>query len=335
MNKRPIRIALVRLTALGDIINGAIVLQLIKKHYPQARIEWFCEEAFAPVLEGHPDLAKVHAVPIKRIKKEKSLALLKETVKALRSAGEFEKIIDMQGLLKSALVARLIGRETHGFDSTSAREAIASWFYKTSSHIPYETNVIRRNIDVAAQALGFAVSDDEILGKRSCFPPQERPAFLPAGAKNIAFVIGASWPSKEYPKEKFAELCQSLSECRCLLIWGSEREKEYAEFIAAQAVNAIVAPKLSLAELRGAIEHCDLTIGNDTGPTHLAWAMNRPSITLFGPTNSRMIFETPRNLACESDSEVDINKIDKNDFSIGTIGVDEIANKARCLLASV
>lgn len=333
MNKEPLRIALVRLSALGDIINGAIVLQLIRKHYPDARIEWFCEEAFAPVLTGHPDLQKVHAVPIKRIKKEKSIALLKETIRRLKNAGPFDRIIDMQGLIKSALVARVLGKETHGFDRISAREGVASWFYKTHSRIAYEENVIRRNIAVVADALAFEVSDDEILAKKPCFAPQQRPGFLADDRKNIAMVIGASWPSKEYPKEKFSELCLVLNEYKCLLIWGSEEEKNYADFIAAEAPNAVVAPKLSLAELRAAIEHCDLTIGNDTGPTHLAWAMNRPSITLFGPTNTRMIYLTPINLACESDSEVDINNINKLDFSIRTITVETIADKAKQLLA--
>ncbi len=333
MNKMPIRIALVRLTALGDIINGAIVLQLIKKHYPEARIEWFCEEAFAPVLLGHPDLDKVHAVPIKRIKKEKSFALLRETLSLLKASGPFDKIIDLQGLLKSAVVARFIGNNTHGFDSSSARESAASWFYRTSSHIAYEENVIRRNIDVVADALSFRVDDEEIRNKMPCFPSQARPAFLAHNKKNVAFVIGASWPSKEYPKEKFSELCSALENCHCILIWGSPREKEYADFIAERASNAKAAPKLSLAELRAVIEHCDLTVGNDTGPTHLAWAMNRPSVTLFGPTNTRMIYETPINLACESDSKVNINKIDKDDFSIQTIAVEEIADKAKRLLA--
>lgn len=333
MNKKPLRIAIVRLTALGDIINGTVVLQLIKKHYPDAQIEWFCEEAFAPVLHGHPDLVKVHAVPIKRIKKERDFSLLKATIRNLKASGPFDKIIDMQGLIKSAVVARYIGKNVHGFDSASARESVASWFYKASSNIPYEKNVIRRNIDVVADALDFNVLDEEILNKKPCFAPQERPLFLASDTKNIVMVVGASWPSKEYPKEKFVELCFALESTNCLLIWGSEREKEYADFIAERASNAMIAPKLSLKELTATIEHCDLTIGNDTGPTHLAWAMNRPSITLFGPTNTRMIYETPINLACESSSDVNINKIDKNDFSIQTIDVNEIADKATQLLA--
>jgi len=334
MNQKPQRIAIVRLTALGDIINGTIVLQLIKKHYPDAEIEWFCEEAFAPILVGHPLLTKVHPVPIKRIKKTKDFALLKTTISELKTAVPFDIIIDMQGLLKSAVVARLIGKNIHGFDKESARESIASLFYKSSSNIPYTNNVIKRNIDVVADALDFSVSDKEILEKEPCFASQERPTFLATNKPNVAMVIGASWPSKEYPKEKFVELCFALEEAQCILVWGSPKEREYAEFIAERASNVTITPKLSLQELTATIEHCELTIGNDTGPTHLAWAMNRPSITLFGPTNTRMIYETPMNLACESPSSVDINKIDKQDFSIKEISVDEIVGKAKKLLLS-
>jgi len=332
MIKKPHRIAIVRLTALGDIINGTIVLQLIKKHYPNTQIEWFCEEAFAPILEDHPLLKKVHAVPIKRIKKTKDFALLKSTITQLKNAGPFDIIIDMQGLLKSAVVARLIGKNIHGFDKNSARESIASLVYKSSSNIPYTNNVIKRNIDVVADALDFSVSDEEILTKAPCFPSQYKPDFLATDKQNIAMVIGASWPSKEYPKEKFIELCFALEDAQFILIWGSPKEHEYAEFIAERASNVTITPKLSLQELTATIEHCDLTIGNDTGPTHLAWAMNRPSITLFGPTNTRMIYETPINLACESNSVVDIMKINKQDFSIKKISVEEIVGKAKELL---
>ena len=335
MNTKSQRIAIVRLTALGDIINGTVVLQLIKKHYPDAEIEWFCEEAFAGILEGHPELKKVHKVPIKRIKKEKDFTLLKETIASLKTSGPFDKIIDMQGLIKSAIVARFIGKNIHGFDKDSARESLASLLYKTNSDIPYKNNVIKRNIDVVADALNFQVSDQEILGKKPCFNAQDKPAFLATDRPNIAMVIGASWPSKEYPKEKFIELCFALEEAECLLIWGSAREKEMAEFIAERASNVTVTPKLSLKELTATIEHCDLTIGNDTGPTHIAWAMNRPSITLFGPTNTRMIYETPINQACESDSAVDIMKINKQDFSIKDIEVENIATKAKKLLEHV
>ena len=330
MNNKTMRIALVRLSALGDIVNTTVVLQFIKKHYPDARIEWITEEVFASLLEDHPSLHAVHTVNIKRIKKEKSLPLLRETVKKLRSLGPYDLIIDMQGLLKSAITARLLGKNVHGYDWSSARESMASLFYRTGSHIPYAENIIRRNCTLVAEALNFAISDDEILNKRPALPRGVRPGFLPQGT-NVACVIGASWPSKQYPREQFARVCDLLG-VNCILIWGSEQEHADALWIAEHSEYARVAPKLTLAKLRDLIAHVDLTIGNDTGPTHMAWALNRPSITLFGPTTPRMIFETPENIAIESGSRVDINRIDKNDFSIREIDPSIIADRAKELL---
>jgi heptosyltransferase-1 len=325
------RIALVRLSALGDIINTTVVLQLVKKRFPRTHVEWITEEAFAPLLQGHPDLHAVHTVPLKRIKKEKNFTLLMQTVRKLRRLGPYEKIIDLQGLLKSAITARLVGKNVHGYDGASARESLAALFYETSSSIPYAENVIRRNCRLVGEALGFTVSDEEILGKKPTLPLPERPAFLPQGEKCVAAVVGASWPSKQYPKELWATVC-GLLHARVILIWGSEMEHEDAEWTAANAANAEVAPQLTLPQLTAVIAYADLTIGNDTGPTHLAWALNRPSITLFGPTTPRMIFETPINIAIESDSDVDITKIDKYDFSIRHIDPQTVAVAARELL---
>ncbi|MEA1920292.1 MAG: lipopolysaccharide heptosyltransferase I [Campylobacterota bacterium] len=330
MQNRPLRIALVRLSALGDIVNSAIVLQMITKHYPYAQIEWITEEAFAPLIENHPLLHAVHAVPIKRIKKERNFSLLKKTVHQLRNLGSFDHIIDMQGLIKSAVVARLIGKNVHGFNRHSTREHLASLFYASTSAIAYEVNIIRRNAGVLADAIGFSIDDTDILNKTPLFKPQERPQSL-SEHKNIAMVIGASWPSKIYPKENVIELCKALH-AHCHIIWGSDDEYAEARWIASHCKNASVAPKMNLTQLLNFIGHCDLTIGNDTGPTHMAWAMNRPSITLFGPTNSRMIYETAMNIAIESESMVDVRHINKNDFSIATIPAETIAQKAKELL---
>ena len=331
MQKKVKHIALVRLSALGDIVNSAIVLQFIKNHYPDSRIEWFTEEAFAPLIQEHELLHVSHTVPIKRIKKEKNFTLLKKTLSQLKTVGEFDIIIDMQGLIKSAVVARLIGKKIHGFDSHSTRESLASFFYSSTSNIAYEENIIHRNCGVVADGLGFKISDDDILNKKPLFKLQERPKSLDA-TKNVAIIIGASWPSKIYPKEQIIALCNSLHLNTCHIIWGNESEHKDALWIAESCKNAIVAPKMNLKALINFIGHCELTIGNDTGPTHMAWAMNRASITLFGPTNSRMMYETPINIALESDSKVDVRHIDKNDFSISSIPADIIAKKAEELL---
>ena len=324
------RIAIVRLSALGDIVNSAIVLQFIKKKFPDAKIEWISEEIFTDILKNHPLLSAVHTINLKKIKKTKSFSELKKTISKLRSLGTYDIIIDMQGLIKSAIVSRLIGKDVHGFDKNSTRESLASLFYKTSSHIEYSQNVIKRNCFVVADALDFEISDEMILDKSPIFS-QNHSFSLRSDSKNIAIVIGASWESKKYPKELVAKLCDSLKE-QCYIIWGNEKEKEDAIWITKNSQYASLAPKLKLDELVSFISHLDLLIGNDTGPTHIAWAQNIPSITLFGPTTSRMIYETPTNIAIESNSVVDISHINKNDFSIKNIKIQTIVNQAKELL---
>jgi len=331
MNTHNFRIAIVRLSALGDIVNTAVVLQIIHKYYPQATVDWYVEEAFAPILKDHPLLHEVIALPLKRIKKTKSLTLLRETIQNLRARPSYDQIIDAQGLVKSALVTYFLKGDVHGFDRFSARERFAAWFYDTASSIPYELNVIKRNVQVITEALKIPYDENDIFYKKPLFPSYPKPVWMEDSQKSIACVIGASWPSKCYPKEHFATLCSTLP-YPCYLVWGNEAERLDAQWIAENASNAILTPKMSLKELVSFISHCDLIIGNDTGPTHMAWAMNKASITLFGPTNERMIFPTVINLGIKSPSTVNILKINRNDFSIRDIDPSVILKKAKELL---
>ena len=331
MNKDIKRIAIVRLSALGDIVNSAVVLQFIHKQFPHAKIEWITEEVFAPLLETHPLVHATHGINLKKLKKERSFSLLKKTITHLRSLGEFDIVIDMQGLIKSAIVTRVISKNTHGFDKNSTRESLASLFYKTTSNIAYDANIVKRNCFVVADALGFDINDTMLLKKDRVFSNSEVYPHPKSEKKNIAIVFGASWESKKYPKENIVKLCDELKQ-NCLIIWGDEAEKKDGMWICENSEYATLAPKLSLVELVSFIGSCDLLIGNDTGPTHMAWAQNIPSITLFGPTTTRMIYETPKNIGIKSPSEVNIFKIDKNDFSIKEIKVETILEKAKVLL---
>jgi len=321
------KIAIVRLSALGDIVNSTVVLQFIHQQYPDAKIDWVTEEVFAPLLTKHPLVDKVHTVNLKKIKKSKKLSELFGTISKLRNLGDYDLVIDIQGLIKSALVARFVGKNTHGFDKKSSREGVSSFFYKTTSSIPYNANVIKRNCFVVSDALDFEINDEMLLNKEKIFPT----AIKTQITKQIAMVIGASWDSKKYPKEKIAQLCDKLQE-ECIIVWGNDAEKDEALWIESHSKYAKVAPRFSLIELVEFISNVTLLIGNDTGPTHMAWGQNIPSITLFGPTTSRMIYETPINKSIKSPSKVDINKIDKNDFSISEIDVDEVYKMAKGLL---
>lgn len=330
MNKEINKIAIVRLSALGDIVNSAVVLQFIKKNYPNAAIDWITEDVFSDILRQHQKLHRVYTVNLKQLKKDKSISTLVQQIKKLKNLEDYDIVIDMQGLIKSAIVTRLIGKKTHGFDKKSTRESLATLFYKTTSKISYEKNVIKRNTFVVADALGFEISDTMILNKEPVFPIT-KDFVLQSDKKNIALVIGASWESKIYPKELVAKVCDALQK-PCYIIWGNEKEKSAAEWICQQSSYATLAPALKLNELVSFISHMDLLIGNDTGPTHMAWAQNIPSITLLGPTNERMIYETPINVSIKSPSKVNILKIDKNDFSIREIPFEDIVKKAKELL---
>jgi len=331
MKKDIKRIAIVRLSALGDIVNSAVILQFIKKEYPNVKIEWIVESAFAQLLKNHHLVDAVYSIDLKKIKKQKSISLLRQNISMLRSLGEFDIVIDIQGLIKSSIVSRLISKNTHGFDKNSSREALSSFFYKTTSSIAYDENIVKRNCFVVADGLGFEITDEMILNKKPIFKTQDTKLSLDTQRKNIALVIGASWESKKFPKESVLELCNELKE-NSIILWGNEEEKEVAKWICENSQYATLAPKLSLTELVSFISNVDLLIGNDTGPTHMAWAQNIASITLFGPTTTRMIYETPKNIGIKSPSKVDIFNIDKNDFSINEIKVSEIITKAKELL---
>ncbi len=323
-------IAIVRLSALGDIVNSAVVLQFIKELYPDVNITWITEEIFAPILSNIKEIEKIETVNLKKLKKERSFSLLFSSINKLKTLNNFDLIIDMQGLLKSAIVSKFLGSKRHGFNKNSIREPLASLFYTTTSDISYKSNVVERNCFVVADALGFEITESMLLHKKAVFPITK--TFIHSSKKRqVAFVIGASWDSKIYPKELVAIVIQKLQE-DCHIIWGNEEEKASAQWICEHSSFATLAPKLSLPELIEFISSMDLVIGNDTGPTHIAWAQNIPSITLLGPTTSRMIYETPKNIGIKSPSEVDILKIDKLDFSIKKITPQEITTQAKALL---
>ena len=160
------RIAIVKLSALGDIANTMFVLQFIKKHNKDIHIDWVVEKRYKELLEFHPYINKVHTVSLKKVKQKKSFFLLFKELKKVRNFGPYDLVIDMQGLIKSALISKLIpSKSTLGFDKFSSRESLASIFYNKTFNCPYETNVIERNIKIINFALGFMTKRQEILSK--------------------------------------------------------------------------------------------------------------------------------------------------------------------------
>ncbi len=329
------KIAIVKLSAMGDIIHAMIALQYIKKHNKNMQIDWFVEEAFCEVLRNNKDIDNIFVINLKEIKQNKKkifkqIKLIKEYAK-----NSYDLVIDAQGLIKSALVARLLGKNIAGFDKNSIRESFASFFYKNKINIVYDANAIERNAKVLSNALHFNISKEDILNKEAFlfYKNEDRIIYdyLKKDKKNILLVIGASWKSKMYSKEKFVKIANDLEE-NLLILWNSDVEKEIAEFIALNS-KAKMLPALNLNSLKALISKVDLLIGNDTGPSHMAWALNTPSITLFGNTPGyRNTYITNKNKILESNSLVNALKLDKNDFSIQNIDEKKIITLAKELL---
>ncbi|WP_347986808.1 lipopolysaccharide heptosyltransferase I [Methylomonas sp. AM2-LC] len=328
------KIAIVKLSALGDIVHAMVALQFIKAAYPDAQIDWVVEQGFAGVLADNPDINQILTVNLKAVKTNKRRLLSEIANIQAYSAQHYDWVIDAQGLIKSALVARLLSKQCVGFDKHSIRESLAARFYKDTVACAYDANTIDRNVAVLTRPLGLNISSAQILEKRTFlyFQPSQLnlPGYGQTGLPSVLLVTGSTWPSRNYPKENYLKVVQGLN-ANCLLLWGNSQEHESAKWIAERS-NAKVLPRMTLNDLKAQIASADLIIGNDTGPTHMAWGLNRPSITLFGPTPISRVYQTDINKVLKSPSVVNPYKLDKNDFSIAEIAETEIIRLAEELL---
>ena len=328
------KVAIVKLSALGDIVHAMVALQFIKVADPSIEIDWIVEEGFAGVLENNPDINQILTVNLKALKSNK--ASIFQQIKSIRryALTHYDLVIDAQGLIKSAVIAKLLGKHVAGFDAKSIREKTASWFYDVKFDCSYDTNAVVRNAFILSSPLGISITDEQILNKKPCLffnDDAQIDSFLRKDKKNIVLVIGSSWDSKNYPADKFVKIASALQQ-NCLVVWGSEQEKEKAVWMSSQADTIQVMPRLDFNSLKALIAKADLLIGNDTGPTHMAWALNKPSITIFGPTPIRMAYQTAVNKVVKSPSLVNPYKLNKQDYSIKDIDENGIIKLANSLL---
>ncbi len=330
------KIAIVKLSALGDIVHAMVALQFIKAQHPDCQLDWVVEQSFADVLRHNPHIDNILTVNLKALKKNR-LGIFREMAQIRHyAAAQYDWVIDAQGLLKSAITARLIGRRVAGFDSQSIREKTAAWLYQYKIACPYDANTIDRNAKVLSAPLRFAISPEQIVNKQAFlfFGPVDPALYhhLSKKQKNIVLVVGSTWPSRNYPAQHYVDIANALAE-NCLVVWGNAKEQQIAEWMALQSPYIKALPQLDLNGLKALIAHADLLIGNDTGPTHFAWALNKPSITLFGPTPVSRVYQTDINWVIKSSSVVNPYRLNKQDFSIQEIPAASVIAMARQLLA--
>ncbi|OCR94772.1 lipopolysaccharide heptosyltransferase I [Campylobacter fetus] len=319
------KIAIIKLSSLGDIVHTVIVLQFIKKYCKAAEISWFVDEKFGSILDYHQDIKEVVKLPLKDKKFVKTYKILS------KFRNKFDIIIDFQGLIKSAIVGRILGKNVVGFDKLSVKEPLCSMFYSTKINCDYNENIIIRNLTLASKALDFKFNTNQIDNKLPCFAASDDDFdFLDKNSKNLLIAPFASEKSKCY--DKFKTVINGLKECNILISFGSQKEKEKALELT-KNTHAKLLPALSLNHMINLINKVDLVIGNDSGITHIAWAQNRASITIFGNRPSRRnAYKTDKNIVLDAGKKVDAKCIDKSDFCVCDIDPNLVIKEAKRLL---
>ncbi|AFX90693.1 lipopolysaccharide heptosyltransferase-1 [Helicobacter pylori Aklavik117] len=320
------KIAIVRLSALGDIIVGAVFLAAIKERFTNAQIEWFVDERFGAILEHSPYIDKLHPIALKSALTTFNPLKIFKLFKSLR-AYEYDIVIDMQGLIKSALITQMLkAPKKVGFDYASAREGLSAFFYSQKVSIAYNEPVLKRNFMLLSHALNLPqkeISEEISLSSRSkVFSYQDSPKIdalnLNKNKLKILFVLETSKINKTYPIERFKELALALENFQICLLWHADEDKATALYGALKNQrDVLLLPKLTLNEVKALLFKMDLIIGGDTGITHLAWALQKPSITLYGNTPmERFKLESPINVSLTGNSNANYHK---KDFSIQNI----------------
>jgi len=289
---RPLRILIVKLTAIGDVIHAMPVACALREYLPDATIAWLVEGEAGDLLRGHAALDELIVLPPRW---NRSWRTFPEIARNLRRR-RFDIALDLQGLRKSALAALLSGaRRRIGF-AGSLREEFdrwrggdpyahemarqCSWWLSTERIRPTAEHVVARYLELLRP-----------LGIESPTVRFDVPEF-PGGAQvaeAIAVInVGAARADKLWPADRFAEVARYMAASHGLAVvvtWAGDAERRRAEQVVAEAGEAaLVAPPTSLTELAALARRARIFIASDTGPLHLAAAVGTPCVGLFGPT---------------------------------------------------
>lgn len=289
---------IVRLGSMGDVVHAIPAAAALRGAFPDARIDWVTDPAYLPLLDMVTVLDRRIGIDTRSIfagGRADGRAGLVGTLGELRRA-RYDVVLDLQGLLKSAVLARLAGgRRTVGFPRLELREPLARLFYSTGTGAgsdPAPTgsaptpHVIHKNLALLA-ALG--VSDGPVR-----FPlrvPDSAAVDVVVGAHAPqGFVLlnpGAAWPNKRWPPARFGAVAAAVHRARgwrSVVLWGPGDERLAADVVAASAGAADVSPPTTIPEIAALAHAARVMISGDTGPLHLAAAVGTPIVGLFGPT---------------------------------------------------
>lgn len=282
---------IVRLGALGDIVHAIPVAAALRRAFPTARIDWLVSGKHREILD------LVTAIDRRLSIRDRSGAgggaSFLSAIRGLRHA-KYDLAIDLQGLLKSAAIARLSGAaRVVGFNGKYTRESMARWFY-TDVHDPggegmyalTETrHVVHINLGLLAP-LGIEHTVPE-------FPIENRPSEIArsmadaSGGRYALLNPGAAWPNKRWPPPRLAAIALALKERRNLksvVLWGPGEMELAEEVVASAGGAALLTPRTAVADVVALARGAAVMVSGDTGPAHIAAAVGTPIVGIYGPT---------------------------------------------------
>lgn len=275
------KLLIVKTSSMGDVIHTFPALEDVRRARPDIIFDWCVEETFAGIVALHPAVRTIHKVAVRRWRKALWAAPTWREMADLRQSlrrDDYDLVLDAQGLLKSAVVARLAGAPVVGFDRASAREPSAALFYRHHHAVPRGLHAIERTRRLFGLALGYEPDLSKL--DSGIVTPRDGPA-MPA---NAAFLLhGTSREDKKWPAGDWIETARLLAAegFSPVTTWSNRAEKSVAEAIAGAVPQTLLVPKSPLAEIAGRIGRSALTIGADTGLTHLAAAFGLPTVAVF------------------------------------------------------
>ena len=275
-------ILFIKTSSLGDVVHHMPAVTDARRHLPDARLTWVVEEAFAPLARLHPAIDEVIAVSTRRWR---SGLLQPQTwsefssFRARLRAVNADKVIDTQGLIRSALIAHMAPGERHGYDSSSIREPLASWFYDVKHTVARNQHAVARNRALTGSSLGY--QPDAVIDYGLVKPPAN-------GDTPYAVLLhGTSRAAKEWREGDWIGTGKWLrgQGLDVVLPWGNEAERLRSERLAVAIPGSRVLDRQPLDVTAEVIGNAALVVGVDTGLLHLAAAYGVPLIAVFLATD--------------------------------------------------
>src|ERR1043166_6036306 len=289
------KILIVRLGSIGDVVHTLPSLAAIRRACPQAEISWVVERRASEILIDNPLLDRLIEIDTKALRRGlmsgETLRAPRQQLRLLR-ASAFDLALDFQGLIKSAMIARLSrARRTVGFAQEALREPPSRFLLQERVSIPEGLHVIRKNLALVEQALGISVPvrPEDFEFPLAIDRDHEAEAVAAIGSDGRFAILnpGGGWPTKLWSAEKFGLLADELWNHFGLrsLITSGPGERELTERALSSSTSGKARPgSISLKGFCALAKRADVYVGGETGPTHLAIAMRTPVVGLLGPT---------------------------------------------------